>query len=235
MSSSTSATAATPAPRFPRLRWAALAFGLLWLPSYAAVWGWRNFLQLCDVAVFLTVLGIWRGNALLLSSQTIGSLIINILWAVDVGARLVLGSHVIGGTEYMWNSAQPLAVRLLSLFHIVMPFVQLYCLRRTGYDRRGLPFEAALAALVILVSRAVALPGTNPNFVFIAPFWKRTLISEWGHVALVYTVLMLVLILPAHLLLRRLLPPPSLLPPGPITVNWRPSSETQTRPRSSGG
>jgi hypothetical protein len=193
-------------PLFPRLRWVVLVFLVVWVPSYAAVWGWRNFLQLCDVAVFLTVLGIWRGDALLLSSQTAGSLVINSLWSADVVARLLVGKHLIGGTEYMWNSAFPLPVRLLSLFHLAMPFVQVQCLRRTGYDRRGLALEAALAAVVMLASRAVALPATNPNFTLRAPIWNQMVGSPAVHMFLNYVVMMLVLVLPAHLALARLLP-----------------------------
>ena len=42
------------------MRWVALAWLLVWGVSYARVWGWTNFLHLCDLAVILTCLGIWR-------------------------------------------------------------------------------------------------------------------------------------------------------------------------------
>ena len=193
--------------RFGRLRWAALAFVLIWLPSYWAVWGWRNFLQLCDVTVFLTALGLWRGSALLLSSQATGSLVINTLWVFDVGARLLFGRHVVGGTEYMWNSAFPAWVRALSLFHVLMPGLHLWCLRRTGYDRRALRFEAVVVAAVFVAARLLAAPGSNPNFVFIAPLFHRAFGPAPVHVALVLATQIVVMMLPVHLALRRWLPP----------------------------
>ncbi len=38
----------------------------VWLPAYWRVWGWANFLHLCDVTVILTCVGLWFGNSLLL-------------------------------------------------------------------------------------------------------------------------------------------------------------------------
>src|SRR5207253_2665355 len=35
------------------MRWAAAAWLAVWIPAYASVWGPRNFLLLCDVAVLL--------------------------------------------------------------------------------------------------------------------------------------------------------------------------------------
>jgi hypothetical protein len=191
---------------FPRARLLAIVFLLIWVPSYTAVWGWRNFFQLCDVTVFLTVLGLWRGSALLLSSQAVGSLVVNLLWALDAGARLVSGHHLVGGTEYMWNAAFPLAVRLLSLFHLALPALHIWALRRTGYDPRGFRFEIVVVALVFVASRVIALPNTNPNFVFVAPLLGHALGPAPVHVALVIATQVAVMMLPAHLLLRRHLP-----------------------------
>jgi hypothetical protein len=194
-------------PVFPRLRLVAVAFVLVWLPTYWAVWGWRNFLQLCDVTVLLTTLGLWRGNALLLSSQAAGSLIVNLLWGVDVVARLSAGRHIVGGTEYMWNSAFPAWVRALSLFHVVLPGLHIWCLRRTGYDRRALRWEAGLVAIIFIAARLLARSGTNPNFVFAAPVFHRAFGPARLHVALVWVTEVVLLMLPVHLALRRLLPP----------------------------
>ena len=70
-----------PKTAFPRLRWAALVWLAVWTPAYAVVWGWRNFLLLCDLSVFLACAGIWRASPLLLSSQAVASLIIGLAWA----------------------------------------------------------------------------------------------------------------------------------------------------------
>jgi len=45
--------------------------------------GLGQFPHLCDVAVFLTCLGLAYNNALLLSSQTVSSLAGDLLWCLD--------------------------------------------------------------------------------------------------------------------------------------------------------
>jgi hypothetical protein len=193
-------------PPFPHLRWAVLAWLAVWVPTYARELGWRNFLQLCDVGVFVTCLGIWRGSARLLSSQAVGTFVVSALWLLDVSARLIVGRHLIGGTEYMWNHEQPLFVRLLSLFHIATVPLLIVCLRRTGYDRRGLGLAVLIAAVVLIASRALGNPADNMNFVFRDPFLHRAWAPAPAYLAVSLAVLTLVAFLPTHLLLARTLP-----------------------------
>ena len=54
---------------FSRLRWVAAAWLVVWTAAYARGYGWANFLQLCDLAVVLTCVGLWLGSPLLLSSH----------------------------------------------------------------------------------------------------------------------------------------------------------------------
>ena len=68
-----------------------MANGLV--PSYAIYRGWANFLHLCDVAVFLTCVGLAYNNALLLSSQAVSSLVGDLLWCLDAGWRWFVGRH----------------------------------------------------------------------------------------------------------------------------------------------
>ena len=119
------------------VRAAALAWLLLFVTAYWRTYGLANFLQLCDVAVILTCWGLWRGSSLLLSSQALSSLVVDVAWDLDFLWRLVWGRHLIGGTEYMWDARYPLAVRALSLFHVVWPALLVWAVRRAGYDRRA--------------------------------------------------------------------------------------------------
>jgi len=189
---------------FPRLRWAALIWLSLWVPAYASVWGASNFLHLCDVAVILTCAGLWSGSALLLSSQAVSSLLIDLLWDVDAGARLFTGRHLVGGTEYLWDPGFPLAVRLLSLFHVVWPVLLLWSLRRVGYDRRGFRLQIILASCLLVASRFTD-PRLNINFAFRDPIFHRSLGPAPLHLAVSIVGLSILVYLPAHLLLARFL------------------------------
>jgi hypothetical protein len=187
---------------FPRLRWVALAWLAVWVPTYAVAYGLGNFLHLCDVAVILTCLGLWRGGALLLSTQAL-NILIDLTWDLDLGWRLVTGRHLLGGTEYMWEARYALWVRLLSLFHLVLPIVQLGGLRRLGYDRRALALQSLLGLVMIAAARVVG-PEANVNFSWRDPFFHRS----WGpaplHALVIFAGLMAIVYLPTHALLSRL-------------------------------
>ncbi len=194
--------------KFPDwLRWSALLWLLVWVPTYWRVWGPVNFLFLCDIAAGLTCIGLWTSNSLLLSSQAISSLLIDFAWGLDVAWRLFFGRHLIGGTEYLFDARFPLWVRLLSLFHLFLPFLLLWALHRVGYNRRGWALQSAIAPIVLVLTRIASTPEKNINFAFTDPFFHRA----WGpapvHLAVTSLFLICVVYLPTHLLLSRMFPP----------------------------
>lgn len=193
---------------FPVLRWFSLAWMIVWLPAYFRVWGWANLLHLCDVAVILTFVGIWLANPLLLSSQAVNSLAAGMLWILDVGWRLTTGSFLLGGTEYMWDTHYPLWVRLLSTFHIGLPLILLWTLRKVGYDRRALALQATIAAVLLVVSRLLA-EELNMNYAFRDPIFHRTWGPSFAHLAMIFIPLVALIYWPTHLLLAWLFPSPS--------------------------
>ena len=185
----------------------ALVWVVLWLPWSSAVYGFANLLNLCDLAVLLSLAGLWTGSALLLSSQAVSSLVVDGLWVVDVAWRLVLGRHLIGGTEYMWDARFPLGLRLLSLFHVALPVLLVWALRSVGYDRRALVLQSGVACAAMLAAH-LAAPDLNINFAHRDPFLHRPLGPPPIHLALTLAGLIGLVYLPTHLLLARLLPAP---------------------------
>jgi hypothetical protein len=195
-------------PVFPVARWLGLLWLAVYVPSYAVVNGPTNFLLLCDISVFLVVWGLWRGSALLLSSQAVACLVVSTLWTLDVLSRLLTGGHLIGGTEYMWDAAHPLFVRLLSCFHAALPLVSLAALRRTGYDRRGVLLQSAIAVAAVAAGRLFG-PEANFNYAFADPLFRRSFGPAPLHVAVIAGSLVLVVYPLTHLLLARLFAPPA--------------------------
>lgn len=164
-----------PPPVFPVARWIGLAWLAVWIPAYWSFYGPVVFLNLCDIAVVLTCVGLWRGSALLLSSQAVSSIVVDLAWNLDLVWRAISGSHLIGGTEYMWDPKYPPWLRALSLFHIGLPVVLIWSLRRVGYDRSAPGLQIVIAAVVLVASRAVG-SAENANFAFIDPLFGRS----WG-------------------------------------------------------
>ena len=182
-----------------------MAWLLVWGASYARVWGWANFLHLCDLAVILTCVGLWQGSRLLISTQAVSSILPALFWDVDFAWRLFTERHLIGGTEYMWDVRFPLGVRLLSLFHVVWPILLIWALARVKYDRRALPLQTAFAVVVLGLSRCLPLEA-NLNFAWRDPFLHRSLGPAWLHLVVTASVLFICIYWPTHWILDRLFP-----------------------------
>ena len=179
---------------------------VVWLPVYWHAWGAANFLHLCDLAVILTCIAIWTDNALLISSQAISSPVVDALWALDAAWTFFFGHHLIGGTEYLFDPTHPLWIRLLTLFHVVLPVLLLWAVTRTGYDGRGFALQSAIALVVLIASRFTD-PVKNINFAFTDPFFHRQLGPAPVHIAISWVFLAVVAYLPTHWLLQRFFPP----------------------------
>ena len=189
-------------PRLPfGLKLAYAVWLAAWVPLYWIRNGPENFLWLCDVANFVVGLAVFRESALLVASQATGVLLIQTLWVIDVLGRAAFGRHPIGGTEYMFDPSSPLWLRLLSLFHAVMPALLLWLLKRLGYDRRGWRLQALFSAVILPWSWLVSTPAENLNWVW-RPFGlEQRLVPPAVWVALCVVLYPLVLYYPTHRLI----------------------------------
>jgi len=186
----------------PSLRIAALVWLLIWIPIYWRTWGASNFLQLCDIAVILSCVGLLANSRLLLSSQAVVSPLVDLAWIVDAASQLLFRHRLTGGTDYLFASQYPLAIRLLSLFHVVLPILLIWVLYRVGYDPRGFVLQSVVTAVAFAASRFTT-PSKNTNFAFTDPFFGR----QWGppavHIAVSVLFMILVVYLPTHIVLRK--------------------------------
>jgi len=174
----------------------------LWIPIYWIHNGPSNFLWMCDVANFVIGLALWLESPLLISSQAAGVLLIQVLWAIDYFGALFAGTHVIGGTEYMFDASTPLWLRSLSLFHLVVPPLLLWTVRRLGFDRRGWLLQTAIMWVVLPVTYFLTDPARNLNWVR-GPFGvEQSLLPPLGYFALLLLAYPLIVFLPTHLALR---------------------------------
>jgi hypothetical protein len=112
-------------------------FLVVMVPVYWINYGPTNFLYFCDVALLVTLVGVWREDALLVSMPAVGILIPQALWCVDFLFEL-FGGKLTGMTGYMFDENRSLFLRGLSLFHGWLPFLLAYLVYKLGYDRRAL-------------------------------------------------------------------------------------------------
>ena len=130
--------------------------------------GLAHFLWASDIALFVMLIALWRESRLLTSMIATAVLLPELGWNLDFFARLIAGRDVFGfgATAYMFNPAQPLWLRGLSLFHVFLPMVVLWVLYRLGYDRRGLFAATLLCWVVLLATYLLTDPAKNINWVF---------------------------------------------------------------------
>ena len=188
--------------RFPAvLRWGAVVWFAVWIPSYWRTWGAVNFLHFCDIAVLLTCVGFFFNSRLLVSSQAVAAILVDATWIADVSCKIFFGHYLLGGTEYMFDPKYALWVRLLSLFHIAMPILLLWAVRRYGYDRRGWILQTGIALIAFIDSRFTDR-ALNMNYAFADPFFHR----QWGpaptHILVILAFMIFVVYLPTHFALR---------------------------------
>lgn len=185
------------------------AFVAILVPVYWTHYGAANFLYFCDLALLITLVGIWLENPLLVSMPTVGILAPQTLWLADYAGNF-FGVHLTGMSDYMFDRSKPMFLRGLSLFHGWLPILLVYLVCRLGYDRRAFIGWSVLAVIVLLVCYLfMPPPGPNPgnaavniNYVF---GMSDTAAQTWMHplawLACLLAGLPLLMFLPAHLVL----------------------------------
>lgn len=181
------------------------------IPVYWTNYGPANFFYFCDVALILTLVGIWREDRLLISMCAVGILAPQLLWLLDYAAHFA-GLSVTGMTGYMFDQTKSLFLRGLSLFHGWLPLLLIYLVACLGYDRRALKWWTLLAWGLIVVCYFL-LPGPRPdpgnaavNINYVHGF-SDTAAQTWMHpllwLAAMAVVMPVALFIPTHWVLQR--------------------------------
>jgi len=201
----------------PGLKLAYTAFLAVLVPVYWQNYGPTNFLYFCDVALLLTLAGIWLESPLLVSIPAVGILAPQMLWLLDFFAGLG-GGHLTGLTDYMFDASRPLYLRGLSLFHGWLPLLLIYLVWRVGYDRRALAGWTVLAWALILFCYFFMPPPSpdhgitpvNINYVYGFEDEKaQTLMPQAAWLVTEMILMPLLLSLPVHFALRKFFPQPA--------------------------
>jgi len=183
------------------------AWFVVWVTTYWHDVGPANFLWLCDVGNIVLLAALWAESRALVSATAVGVILIQLLWVVDVAGRLALGVHLIGGTEYMFDPAEPVGVRFLSLFHFWVPLLLIWAVRRLGFDPRAWKIQTLISWLVLPLS-FLADPALNLNWLW-KPFGiEQTLLPPPLYLMVCLLLYPLVLFLPSQWLLQRWVAPP---------------------------
>lgn len=187
-------------PFWLKLAWT--VWVLVWAPVYLRYYGAQNFLYFCDLGNILLVLALWTESALIFSWQATGLLVFQTLFVLDLAGAVITGRHWLGGTEYMFNAGVPLFVRLLSLFHVLMPPLLLWAIWKLGYDSRGWKLQT-LTTWVIVPINYFWRPEHDVNFARGLFFREQHWVPGWLYVTAYLILVPLLVYFPTHLVLSR--------------------------------
>lgn len=195
------------------------AFMAVLIPVYWHHYGPINFLYFCDIALLLTLAGMWLEKPLLISLPAVGILMPQVLWCVDFFAQLC-DLKLTGMTAYMFDERRPLFLRGLSLFHGWLPFLLLFLVFRLGYDPRALKGWAAIACALCLIAFFLLPPAgavlpdpnlpRNINYVFgMDDAQPQSWMNAELYLVAWIALLCIVVFLPTHLFLKKICPTPA--------------------------
>lgn len=151
-------------PTWLKLTYTALVVTLA--PVFAFEYGLTNFLWFSNIALLTTLIAIWMRSGLLISMMAVGVVVPEIGWNLAFWGRLLFGMPDFGLLDYMFDARIPLWARLLSLYHVPLPFLLLWLVWRCGYDARALRWQTLLAWVVLPLSLLLGTPHENINFVY---------------------------------------------------------------------
>lgn len=176
------------------------AWVLIWAPVYCRQYGVQNFLFYCDIGNILITIGLWTESRLTLSWQAVSLLVFQSLYALDLIGAFLFRHHFIGGTEYMFDPKIPLLVRLLGLYHLIVPPLLLWLVHRLGCDPSAWKW-ATLEAWLIVPINFFWRPQYNVNFAR-GIGHEQHLMPPWIYLVGYLTIIPLVIYWPTQLGLR---------------------------------
>ena len=184
----------------------AWVFIAAWAFAYAAYYPLENFLWTCNIGLILTALALAADSRLLLSAVLIVVALPDLGWVLDVASAAWTGSHLFGGTEYMFDREIPLGIRLFSFEHLLLTPFLIYSLWGRGYDSRAPAFSAPFLVALYYLTYFLADPAWNVNWVYGLFGKPQTIVAPVLYPFVAAMLFCTLLLLPSHFLAKRFIP-----------------------------
>lgn len=203
----------TPAPGTPSLtrsriplavKIAHTAYTAFVVPVYWRYYGPGNFLWFSDLALLGMVPALWGERRRLTGMIAISILLPEAPWNIGYFFRLLTGRELFGLSFYMFDRRKPWWLRALSLFHVWLPGLAVWSVRRLGYDPRAFRAQLIAGEAVLLASYALTRPDENVNWVYGPGDKPQKKISRGLYLCTVMVLFPLCVWWPAHRILKRL-------------------------------
>lgn len=173
------------------------------VPVYWHYYGLSNFLWLSDIGLFLTAIALWMSSPLIMSIAAVGIFAVEVWWNIDFFALLFFNKRLSGLSSYMFDTHYPIALRLASLFHIIIPVLWIFYCAQHLYDPRALYYAIPGYWIVIAATYFCAdLKKENINWVLAPKKLFGYSVSQKQWLCLLVIGYPVCIIFPTHWLLR---------------------------------
>ena len=176
------------------------------VPVYWVRYGPTNFLWFSDLALIGTLAALWLESPFLVSMMTTGVLLFDVVWSFLFFFRLIQGGKARGFVGYMFDPQISFFIRALSLFHLMLPIIQLWTLGKLGYDIQAWKYQVVLGWIVLPLTYAVSGPKENINWVYGAKEVPQTWLPATLYVAVLMVLYPTLVCFPAHRILKTFFP-----------------------------
>lgn len=178
-------------------------FLMVLIPTYLHYYGPQNFLWLSDIGLFLTCLALWFNLPLCMSMAAVGVMILELIWCVGFFSELVFNFHVITLADYMFNPSYPLALRAISLFHVVTPAIWFIYLKQFGYKRQAIYYFIVVYWCDLALAYFFTSPSENINWVFMPEFLGLKCVGPTGWLLILALGFPVLFFLPTHFIYKK--------------------------------
>lgn len=153
-----------------------LIFVAALVPAYILEYGLVHFLWFSNVALMGGLVAAWLESRRLASMMAVAVAMLEMPWVFDFLLSLALGGPTpLGIVDYMYNPDLALHLRLLSLYHLLLPFVLVWMVLRLGYDPEAWKVWVPAGCAILLLS--VWLPSAERNINWVRGPWGQA--QDW--------------------------------------------------------
>ena len=171
---------------------------------YWRYYGPQNFLWMSDIGLFMTLGAVWLESPLLISICICSFLLVELAWNLDFLVELISGRSMFGLAHYMFQPRHALFLRLLSLFHVLLPVIWLWLTILWGYELQAFMCAVPLIWITFIATYLCTDHELNINWVFMPLLyhWKRISLHAW--LILLLLGYPLLVCFPTHIIFSRL-------------------------------
>lgn len=142
------------------------AFMAILIPAWWINYGPSNFLWISDITLILAYLAVLFEKNIFASMAAVGGFLFEAFWTLAFFLVFFFNIHLTNLADYMFDPSIPLWMRTLSLFHIPLPFLSIWLIKRLGYFKKAVIIEILLTWSVLIFARFFTNPDKNINWVF---------------------------------------------------------------------